>query len=353
MPSDLHVTGCASLWSLGLDWISGGLWADSLAYVVVHGHPGLMSDRDEIERRAREVGQLIPEQYPTHLDVGEEWLWWHVEKHRWRRVELLEVAEGSPQRVKVQHLDPDMGARAAWSPIRRCRVPWGARDAYIDSLDRRSRAVDHPFVQDERDAAMAIVLKAVPSDVAFIGYKPGGTLEVNDPERLTAISGVTVSELLGHPDTYRDADGWLVPWPVAKRVAMALAQRDPLRFIRMVATEERDVRPSIEKHIDMLIDEGRTDLRWLSEEEKEEMARKSFARSEGRRAVILEWAGGSRASLGQEYRRLHGQYRELARLAAESLPELRSRRTKGAAMLADRIEAALTAVQRMPDVSDV
>ncbi|MDD7944556.1 hypothetical protein PUW79_07925 [Microbacterium sp. NE2HP2] len=312
-----------------------------------------MSGRDEIELLAREVGQLIPEQYPTHLDVGEEWLWWHVEKQRWRRVELLEVAEGSPQRVKVQHLDLDMSARAAWSPIRRCRVPWGARDAYIESLDRLSRAVGHPFVEDERDAAMGVVLNAVPSDVAFIGYKPGGTLEVNDPEQLSAISTISVAELLGHPDTYRDADGWLVPWPVAKRVAMTLAKRDPLRWIRAVASEEREVRPGIEKHIDMLIDEGRTDLKWLSEDDKEEIARKSFARSEGRRAVILEWAGGIRPSLAQEYRRLRGQYRELARLTAESLRELRSRRTKGAAMLADRIEAALAAVHMRPDVSDV
>ncbi|MFB8893591.1 hypothetical protein [Microbacterium plantarum] len=307
-----------------------------------------MGDIDEIERRAREVGQLIPEQYPSHVDVGEEWLWWHVEKKRWRRVELLEVAEANPQRVKVQHLDPDMGARAVWSPIRRCRIPWSSRDAYIDSLDRLSRAVGHPFNEDERDAAMDIVLEGVSSDVAFIGYKPGGTLEVNDPIRLSSLSGVSVTELLGHPDTYRDADGWLIPWPVAKRVAMLLAQRDPLRFVRAVAREELETGPRIDASIEELIADGRADLAWITDEEKEEVARKSLARSEGKRAVILEWVGGARPSLGQEYRRLSGQYRKLARLAAEAVPELRSRRTKSAATLADRIDAAVRAAGRMP-----
>ncbi|OWP21958.1 hypothetical protein CBF90_09770 [Microbacterium sp. AISO3] len=306
-----------------------------------------MSDWDEIERRACEVGQLIPEQYPSHLDVGEEWLWWHVEKQCWRRVELLEVAEGRPQRVKVQHLDPDMGARAAWSPIKRCRVPWNSRDAYIDSLDRLSRAVGHPFDEDERDAATDIVLEGVPSDVAFIGYKPGGTLEVDDPIRLSSLSGVSVTELLGHPDTYRDADGWLIPWPVAKRVAVSLAQRDPLRFVRAVAREELETGPRIDASIEELIRDGRADLAWITDEEKEEVARKSLARSEGKRAVILEWVGGARPSLGQEYRRLSGQYRELARMAAEAVPELRSRRTKSAATLADRIDAAVRVAGRM------
>ncbi|POX67674.1 hypothetical protein C3481_05600 [Microbacterium sp. Ru50] len=299
------------------------------------------------------MGERVPERHPTHADVGEEWLWWHVEKRRWRRVELLEVAEGDPQRVKVQHLDLDMNARAAWSPIKRCRVPWSERDAYVDSLARWSRAVHHPFNADEREAAQDVFLEAIPTEVAFLGYKPGGTLEVDDPGRLSTLSGISVSELLGHADTFRDADGWLLPWPVAKRVAMSLAQKDPLRFLRMVASEDQEVRPSVEALIEKEIANGRTELKWITPEEKEEVARKAFERSQGRHAVLLEWVGGTRPSLGQEYRRLRGQYRELAMLAAEAVPELRSRRTRTAATLADRIGATLEAAQRTPDVSDV
>ncbi|GLJ79767.1 hypothetical protein [Microbacterium imperiale] len=312
-----------------------------------------MDELSEIGRRASEVGIRIPDQYPTHADVGREWLWWHVEKRRWRRVELLEVAEGKPKRVKVQHLDPDMAARAAWSPIGRCRIPWDQRDVYIESVDSWSRAVGHPFDDDERDAAIEVFLAVVTEEIAFLGYKPGGTLELKDPQRLSAMAGIAVAELLGHPDTYRDADGWLIPWPVTKRVAMSLAQQDPLRFVRAIAHEEQQTRPEIEALIEGEIAGGRDELKWMTDEEKEEVVRKSFERTAGRRAILLSWVGGTRPSLGQEYRRLQGRYRELARLAADAVPELRSRRTQTSAALADRIESVVTAGQRLPDVSDV
>lgn len=300
-----------------------------------------MSDSDEVARRALEVGKTVPEQYPTQADISREWLWWHVEKQRWRRVELLEVPAGKARRVKIQHLDDDMEGRAAWSPLGRCRVPWAHRTGYIDSWERFARAVSRPFDRDTRDAAAQILQELVPGDLAFLGFKPGGTVEVSDPAGLSSMTGMPVADLLGHPDTFRDDDGWLLPWPVAEKIARSVAARNPLAVVRAVTEEEAEVRPRIERTIDAEIESGRDDLRHIPEKEIEGMVRKSLNRTERKRAIMMAWAGGSHPDLASEYLALLRQHRQLADLAEAALPLLRARKTKSSAELAHDIEVAV------------
>lgn len=79
---------------------------------------------------------LVYARKPAPENEGEEWLYFDTPQKQYHRVELLEVPPRA-KRVRLQHLDREMGGATKWEPIGRFRCPWELRDAYFETESRR------------------------------------------------------------------------------------------------------------------------------------------------------------------------------------------------------------------------
>lgn len=279
---------------------------------------------------------------PLPANEGEDWLYWEPATKTRRRVELLAVPSERARRVRVQHLDADMRAKAEWVPAGRLRVPWPLKDAYLERWDRWQKLHSYEMRGVERDAAWDILNRTVPSHVTDIhGGGGGGILEIADVDELSHACGMPRSVILESEDSLEEEGIWYAAWPTTVAVVVALAHKNPLILVNIVKKEEEELRAGI---IDDLMEYST--YFYMSRSEQiaawQELYCKRTERAAPRRALLLNWADYESPGLADEYRRLSTYSDALASLLLVATAQLRGRRTKVAERLLIQIQTVLT-----------
>ncbi|WP_152351547.1 hypothetical protein [Brachybacterium subflavum] len=229
-------------------------------------------------------------------------------------------SETRPERVVIRHGVDASSGEQEWVSPNWLKVPWGEVESFVAEEERRKafRQLGPEYFDygprwesPEAKAVDALLDRLVDADVASLGSEYP-CLRIEAVDRLSRVAGIASNELTGHDLTFVDAEVTVAPWPVALRVAKALAKRHPDRVILQVQEEERDLRRllanvgsrsergSEERSLDIRLDDERgerqsRDLRreWVGVEACQDLEEIAALRSAIRRVTVA-----ARAAVG-------------------------------------------------------
>ncbi|MDT3331418.1 hypothetical protein Q9S78_12145 [Microbacterium sp. KSW-18] len=271
-------------------------------------------------------------------DEGSQWLYWDPKPRRWHRVELLTVPSPNAKRVRVQHIDRDMGGSAEWVPAARCKARWSDRDEYLSRAERWRLIEKLAPPTHVSDIAQAVIDMYVDDSVAEI--RGAGVMVVRDLNRLEDSCGISPEIMVSGGTAFEEKGAWMIPWASAEQVVVGMCSRDPAPALRLLDDEVR-------RHhsFDRLVDEDGP--RWwqrideLSEEDKR-FAHRTRIGHEGRLAAtqqLRDWLDPAEApGLAQAYIELRGMYSDVIAAANEARPRLLMDRTFISKRIADRLK---------------
>ena len=188
------------------------------------------------------------------MEIGQTWAYRSSNKGRFHSVRILAI--GHKVRVEFEELRYEGERR--WVPQSRLEVPWTDVDAYLEA-EARWNDVEGDDVDDhEYRAAEVVFLELVPDNIAELrtdGYK--GVADVPAIEAFAALLQVDV-HVLCTPPSFRDEDGWHLPWPTTLAMARTACERYPDKIYADVeGLQERYRRPLVlgEDATDIVTDE--------------------------------------------------------------------------------------------------
>lgn len=183
--------------------------------------------------------EFLYERRVTSEDEGTDWLYVDPVKKTSHRVEIDAVPDRA-HRIRVQHLDRDMGGKAEWVPIARAKVPWALREDYEATLRMWGAAEKHCPPSSQGDVALMLLDTYLDPSVAEIYYTGvEGILVIPDVAELAQITGIDAETLSGHEDSFVD-EVLYTPWPTTLLVLQALCRRDPRPALEMLAQRKAD-----------------------------------------------------------------------------------------------------------------
>lgn len=257
---------------------------------------------------------------------GEDWLNWDVPARTWRRVVLLVVPSESPQRVRIQHLDPKKGGAAEWVPAGRLRTRWAQREEYLSSRSRWENAGRHAPSVPATGAAMLILASYAPDSLADLaGNGAAGIMQVFDADELSQLSGVNVAAFAAAEDTFVESDVLHVPWPQTEQVLIGLCRRNPLPALQRLRTEAARDQSAAEARGDS---ERRDDTE-LDTNDHPDARRYRQCRDSARelRQAVEWWLSVDTPSLVSRYLELERMCRELVDEVSAAIPRITAARS--------------------------
>lgn len=175
----------------------------------------------------------------TAADEGTVWLYVDPSSHARHRVEIDSVPDKA-HRIRIQHLDRDMGGKAEWVPIRRAKVPWQLREDYEATVGLWRAAEQHRPPSGHRDVALLLIDTYLDANVAEIYYAGvEGILVIYDLAELASISGLSEEELSGHEDAFEDG-ALYVPWPTTLLVLKTMCRLQPRPALELLSQRTAD-----------------------------------------------------------------------------------------------------------------
>lgn len=290
-------------------------------------------------------------QTPSPQDEATDWVYWDPQAKKFRRVELTAVPSEKPQRVRVQHLEADMGARAEWVPARRLHAPWTISDQYFGSLEAERRLERHAPHTWESDLGAIALAEYVQSQIAEVeGNGSGGVLRITELDKLARLSRLPPEEMTSHPDTVSDTTTWYVPWPTFERVLMAVIRSDPGPAMRLLDALDRD-----HQGFDLLVD-ARGERWWMDDNDDTLAARRMRQWHQNhlqQTSLLRRWLDQPAPTLAESYIQLRGMYAELADAARAAVPRVRMGRAKISDDIANRLETLLSQAPPITNVRGV
>jgi hypothetical protein len=239
--------------------------------------------------------------------------------------EIIQFGPSRSHKVRVCWKGGEYPGLDAWVPRVRLPVLWSEAVAWLrdERLYNAVRAASADAVDTiEHNAALMTVLVHPMPDGILIDYgrSGGASVEVSDLSAVAKDLGFDAGALLDEPLAFIDRSGtYVAPWPVARIIAIRVAERHADLVLRHVAKEEAEVRDqAVHGHY---FDLSRKETIFIPPEKCAEWLREK----EPVFAQVREWCGASaveafdemtalrkenarlRTVIGDEVRRLEGQ----------------------------------------------
>jgi hypothetical protein len=239
--------------------------------------------------------------------------------------EIIQFGRPRSHKVRVRWQGGQYPGLDAWVPKVRLPVLWSEAEAWL--RDERLYHTAHEASSDavnttEHKAALMAVLVHPMPDGILIGYggSGGATVEVSDLSAVAKDLELNADTLLHEPLAFIDRHGtYVAPWPVARSIAVSVAERYADLVLSHVAKEEAEVRDqAVHGHY---FDLSRKEQVFIPPEKCAEWLREK----EPVFAQVREWCGAPaikafdelkalrqenarlRTVIGDEVRRLEGQ----------------------------------------------
>jgi hypothetical protein len=273
---------------------------------------------------------------PSSADVGSEWLSWDPGATTWRLVEILEAAGPKPQRIRVQHLDVDMGGKSEWVPSKRLHVPASLREEYLASLAVYDRLASEAPPAHVSDVALLVLAECVPSSIADMDQTGAqGIVRISDVVALTAVAGTSVEELCDHEKALVDGSKWYLPWSATQTLLCALVRLHPEPAMRLLDQMTRR-----RQRFDLRVaDQG--EPWWMNEDQAEGWARRldQWHDAELDQIEALRyWLNRKHPSLAESYLELKKLHAEMVAAINEAIPRIKMVRAHKSIQLARHLE---------------
>lgn len=277
----------------------------------------------------------VHERRVTSADEGSEWVYVDPQSKKTRRVEI-DVVPDKAHRIRIQHLDRDMGGRSEWVPIGRAKVPWALREQYEAAAAEWRAAESHRPSNAKFEIALLLLDTYLPAEVAEMhGNGSSGILVIRDPARLSRITALEPSELTAHPDAFEDGDAY-VPWPTTLQVLKAVCRLDPQPAMTLLgqrrADETRFTQGVAQEGDPWWMQGARDGDRWAARIqhwhnlETEELA------------FLRELVDAEMPTLAEDFLKLREMYIDFVRLAPEAVARIRMIPAQRSQRVADMIE---------------
>jgi len=88
-------------------------------------------------------------------------------------------------------------------------------------------------------AAWQVFEDLIEPEVAIMLFRRAGACCINDPGRLSQLTGLSPNVWTAHPAAFQDGDHLVVPWPVTEQIAAATARANAAQVLGEVRNEER------------------------------------------------------------------------------------------------------------------
>jgi hypothetical protein len=180
------------------------------------------------------------------MQIGEHWAYRPQPKGTFHEVRIVAFGQKRPPRVRVQFVDDVWEDEKRWVPPTRLEVPWAGVEGLIEynaAIERIASYYDASATEQvamERVFFTLIDLERVADDVR---RRPDGATRIYDVEALSRQTGIPADDFTTHPDVLRDRDGsLLVPWPLTKRIAKAVAAREPEPLMKWIREQESRIK---------------------------------------------------------------------------------------------------------------
>ncbi|WP_261165747.1 hypothetical protein [Microbacterium sp. Marseille-Q6965] len=277
------------------------------------------------------------ERKPTPEDEGTDWLYILPGKGRKQHRVEISVVPDKAHKIRIQHVDRDMGGKTEWVPIGRAKVPWALRDDYLATEECWDKLASHMPPTAQSDVAGVLISIYLNERVAKpVGNGGTGILEVHDAEALQRACGVTEAELISHPDTFIDGSIY-VPWPLTEKVVAGLCRREPHHAVQLLAEWNRlEEEKSLKRARD-------GDPWWLDDAREGDRYARRLQQWDERNAETIRYLrtllGGGSPDLAEDFLTLRRMYLDLVRLMPAATSRIRMVRAQVSENLAAEIEA--------------
>lgn len=257
----------------------------------------------------------------SELQLGQAWAYRARQTDDLVQVEVLKVGTQRPARVLVRFVGDDYEGRQEWVPPVRLKVLWEAVDTYRkrevewDRIHALGPGVDDP---GER-AAEEVFEMLIDSAIARMEYREGGACRISDSERLAGSTGLTPETWNQSPEAFHEDDELVVPWPVTKEIAAAMARRNPTPLLEAVENEENRERYRA-IHGQIYRGRGGRPDDVISAEVCRQV---DSEHGKPRRAIIRSWCGAEMVARYDELAELRKEIHRVGNIAEEAITALR------------------------------
>lgn len=239
--------------------------------------------------------------------------------------EIVQFGPPKSHKARVRWLGGEYPGLDAWVPKVRLPVPWSEAEAWLrdERLHNAACAASSDALDtiEHKAALMAVLVHPMPDGILIdYGRSGGAIVEVSDLSAVAKDLEFDADELLEEPLAFIDRHGtYIAPWPVARRIAIRVAERYVDLVLGHVAKEEAEGRDqAVHGHY---FDLSRKETIFIPPEKCAEWLREK----EPVFAQVREWCGAPavkafdelkalreenarlRTLIGDEVRRLEGQ----------------------------------------------
>lgn len=161
--------------------------------------------------------------------------------------EILRFGPPKSHKVRIRWNGGEYEGLETWVPRVRLMVLWGKSESWLrdERLYRavREASLDVVGTVEHRAALMAVFVHPDPDGI-LIGYdrSEGAILQAFDLQAMSDDLSLDARALLSEPLAFIDRDGTFVaPWPIARRIAIRVAERYPNLLLQTVADDESEL----------------------------------------------------------------------------------------------------------------
>jgi len=163
------------------------------------------------------------------MEVGEHWVY-HAHNHdEISEVVVTSIGTKRPARVKVAFVADEFEGRAEWVPPSRLKALWEDHNPYSEHIARWAQLLDagsavSPSDRNAADYVLGILPGHPAETITSSRLKRNTVAEVHDWVALKALTGISRDDIWS-PLAISENDTDYLPWPVARVIARAFAQR--------------------------------------------------------------------------------------------------------------------------------
>ncbi len=236
--------------------------------------------------------------------------------------EIVQFGPPRSHKVRVRWQGGEYSGLDVWVPKVRLPVVWSEAEAWLRDERLRSSAcaasADVVDTIEHKAALMAVLVHPMPDGILVDYGRAGGAIvEVSDLPAVAKDLELDADELLHEPLAYVDRHGtYIAPWPVARRLAIRVAERYTDLLLNYVAKEEAEVRDqAVHGHY---FDLSRKETIFIPPEKCAEWLREK----EPVFAQVREWCGASAVEVFDERSALREENARLRQLIGDEVRRL-------------------------------
>jgi len=185
------------------------------------------------------------------MEIGEIWAYRERVNDRACPLVPAEILKFGPPRSHKARVRLQAGEYAGldvWVPKPRLVVEWESADDWLRDerlLDEVREASQEAYDTIEYRAALkAVFVHPMPDGILLgFGRREGALVEIADLPAVARDLDLDAADLLGKPLAFVDRHGtYWAPWPVARQIAMRVAERYADRVLAAIRQEESELR---------------------------------------------------------------------------------------------------------------